>query len=174
MSPVDQIWGGWRARYIVGGEGRRPNDDSPGSVFTRLLTSGLPDEDTHIVHRGEHSFAVMNAYPYTVGHLLVLPYTELADVEDLDAVTTADLWATVTDAVRAVRAAVRPVGVNIGVNMGRAAGGSVPEHLHVHVVPRWPGDTNFMASIAGATTLPEALPVTAAKIRAAWPESPAR
>ncbi|HWL42472.1 MAG TPA: HIT domain-containing protein [Ilumatobacter sp.] len=169
MTALEHLWSGWRARYIVGGEGRRPDDGTPGSVFTRLLESGLPDEETNIVHRGELAFAVMNAYPYAVGHLLVLPYAEVPDLTDLDPATTAELWATVTDAVRAVRAAIHPLGVNVGVNLGRAAGGSVPEHLHVHVVPRWPGDSNFMATVAGATTLPEALPVTARKIRAAWP-----
>ena len=169
MTALEHLWSGWRSRYIIDGEGRRPDDGTPGSVFTRLLTSGLPDGDTNIVHRGQRTFAVMNAYPYSVGHLLVLPYEEIADLEDLDPETTTDLWATVSDAVRAVRQAVRPLGVNVGINLGRAAGGSVPEHLHVHVVPRWPGDSNFMATVAGATTLPEALPVTAQKIRAAWP-----
>ena len=168
MTALEHLWSGWRARYIVDGEGRRPADGTPGSVFTRLLTSGLPDDETHIVHRGDLTFAVMNAYPYSVGHLLVLPSAELANLEDLVGATTTELWATVTAAVRAVRVAVKPLGVNVGVNLGRAAGGSVPEHLHVHVVPRWHGDSNFMATVAGATTLPEALPVTARKIREAW------
>ena len=126
------------------------------------------DVDTHIVHRGEHVFAILNAFPYSVGHTLVLPYREVADLEDLAPDEFAELWATVTDVVRAIKAAYQPEGINVGVNLGRPAGGSVSEHLHVHVVPRWTGDGNFMTAIANTRTLPEALPDSAAKIRNAW------
>ena len=138
-------------------------------MFSRILHSGLPDVDTHIVHRGEHVFAILNAFPYSVGHLLVLPYREVADLEDLEPGEAAELWQTVTDAVVAIKAAYRPEGVNVGVNLGRPAGGSVSDHLHVHVVPRWTGDANFMTATANTRTLPEALPDTAAKLRATWP-----
>jgi ATP adenylyltransferase len=138
-------------------------------VFTRILRSGLPDDETHIVHRGPLCFAVLNAYPYSVGHLLVLPYREIGDLEELADDEAAELWATVTDAVVALKQAYRPEGVNVGVNLGRPAGGSVSDHLHVHVVPRWTGDSNFMTATANTRTLPEALPDTAAKLRAAWP-----
>jgi diadenosine tetraphosphate (Ap4A) HIT family hydrolase len=114
---------------------------------------------------------LLNAYPYAVGHLLVLPYREVADLEQLTAAETAELWATVTDAVRAVKAVLTPAGVNVGLNLGQPAGGSVSEHLHVHVVPRWVGDANFMTTTANTRTLPEALPDTAAKLRTAWPRS---
>jgi ATP adenylyltransferase len=99
----------------------------------------------------------------------VLPYREVADLEDLDADETAELWSTVTDAVRAVKAAYSPDGLNVGINLGRPAGGSVSEHLHVHVLPRWTGDANFMTAIANTRTLPEPLSDTASKVRAAWP-----
>ena len=99
----------------------------------------------------------------------MLPYREVADLEVLDPSEAADLWATVTDAVRAVKQAYSPDGVNVGVNLGRPAGGSVSEHLHVHVVPRWTGDANFMTTIANTRTLPEPLDETARKLRAAWP-----
>jgi ATP adenylyltransferase len=166
---IEPIWNGWRAAYLTG-EGRGdPLGD--GSLFTQILNSGLPDEATNVVYRGPKTFAIMNAFPYNPGHLLVLPYAELADLTDLDADTTIELWATVTAAVQAVRTAMHPAGVNVGVNLGRAAGGSVPDHLHVHVVPRWGGDANFMTTVANATTIPEALNVTAARIRTAWPSS---
>ena len=103
-------------------------------------------------------FAILNAFPYSVGPHVVLPYREVADLEELDADETAELWPTVTDAVTAVKHAYRPEGVNVGVNLGRPAGGSVSEHLHVHVVPRWTGDANFMTATANTRTLPEALP----------------
>lgn len=140
-------------------------------MFSAILRSGLSDDETHIVHRGQYSFVILNAYPYSVGHMLVLPYAEVADLEDLSAAETADLWATVTVAVRAVKAAFNPSGVNVGINLGQPAGGSVSGHLHVHVVPRWVGDVNFMTVTANTRTLPEALPDTAAKLRAAWPSA---
>ena len=101
----------------------------------------------------------------------MLPYREVADLEELTPDEAAELWATVTDAVVAVKQAYRPEGVNVGVNLGRPAGGSVSEHLHVHVVPRWTGDANFMTAMANTRTLPEALPDSAAKLRA-WPVRP--
>ena len=169
MTPLELLWNGWRATY-VSSLGARPAPTS-GSIFSAILASGLPDDETHILHRGPSCFAVLNAYPYTVGHLLVLPYREVADLEQLAAAETAELWATVTDAVRAVKAVLTPAGVNVGLNLGQPAGGSVSEHLHVHVVPRWVGDANFMTTTANTRTLPEALPDTAAKLRTAWPRS---
>ena len=163
---LDRIWNGWRSQYVNAGG---PDRSEAGSVFTQILRSGLPDEETFVVHRGVSVFALLNAFPYTSGHLMVLPYREVASLEDLDAAETAELWATVTDAVVAVRTAYRPGGVNVGINMGRAAGGSVNEHLHVHVLPRWEGDGNFMTAVATARTLPEPLDQSAGKLRAAWP-----
>ena len=138
-------------------------------MFTRILHSGLPDVDTHIVHRGTHVFAILNAFPYAVGHILVIPYREVGELEELTPDEAAELWQTVTDAVVAIKRAYAPEGVNVGLNLGRPAGGSVSEHLHVHVVPRWTGDANFMTATANTRTLPEALPDSAAKLRAAWP-----
>ena len=167
MSGLDRIWNGWRATY-VNELGDRPTEG--GSVFTQILVSGMPDDEANIVRRGTHTFVILNAFPYTSGHLMVLPYREVAALEDLTADEATELWATVTDAVRAVKAAYRPGGVNVGINMGRAAGGSVSEHLHVHVVPRWTGDANFMTAVAEARTLPEPLSLSARKLRDAWPE----
>jgi diadenosine tetraphosphate (Ap4A) HIT family hydrolase len=164
---LERIWNGWRATYV--GSAGSPPEPGEGSVFTRLLRSGLADAEANIVHRGPTCFAVLNAFPYGTGHTLVLPYREVADLEDLTAEETGELWSTVTDAVRAVKRAYSPEGVNVGLNLGRPAGGSVSEHLHVHVVPRWVGDANFMTTIANTRTLPEALSDTAAKVRAAWP-----
>ncbi len=138
-------------------------------MFTQILESGLPDEETYIVHRGTHTFAILNAFPYTTGHLMVLPYREIEGLEDLDDAEAAELWPTVTDAVTALKAAYHPGGVNVGINLGRAAGGSISEHLHVHVVPRWTGDGNFMTAIANARTLPEPLAESARRLRGAWP-----
>ena len=169
MTPVERLWNGWRGEYVTQAGGQRGADGA--SIFTQLLRSELPDEETNIVHRGERVFAILNAFPYISGHLMVVPYRQVATLEELDSDEHAELWRTVTDAVVAIKAAYRPGGVNVGINLGQAAGGSVNEHLHVHVLPRWCGDGNFMASVANTRTLPEALSTSAAKIRAAWPAS---
>lgn len=169
MSALDHLWSGWRSSYVTGESGRSP--DPSVSVFTHILRSGLSDEEAHIVHRGTTVFVILNAFPYSPGHMLVLPYREVADLVDLDDAERDELWAAVTDATVALRASHRPDAINVGINMGGAAGGSIAQHLHVHVVPRWAGDTNFMTSVASTRTLPEPLDVTAAKIRAGWGRS---
>jgi ATP adenylyltransferase len=164
---LERLWSGWRAAYVTS-VGSEPDDpDDARSVFTRLLESGLPDEDIHVLLRGPTCFAILNAYPYATGHTMVLPYREVPDLEDLTAQEVAELWATVTDVVRALKAAYSPEGINVGLNLGRPAGGSVSQHLHVHVVPRWTGDSNFMTAVANTRTIPEALVDTGAKLRAA-------
>lgn len=124
--------------------------------------------DDHIVKRGTHINAILNAYPYTSGHLMVVPVRHVGDLEELTPAEAAELWATTTQAVRALKAAYQPEGVNIGINLGRAAGAGVPGHLHVHVVPRWNGDTNFMTVTADTRVLPEALSRTRDKLVRAW------
>lgn len=168
MTGLERLWNGWRSTY-VSSVGPAAGESGEGSVFTQILRSGLSDDEANIVHRGERCFALLNAYPYATGHVLVLPYREVAGLEDLDAGETAELWSTVTDAVRAIKAAYRPEGVNVGINLGRPAGGSVSQHLHVHVVPRWTGDSNFMTAVANTRTLPEPLADTASRLRQAWP-----
>jgi ATP adenylyltransferase len=165
---LERLWSSWRASYVASAAPTRgaPSDD--GSVFTRILRSGLPDDETHVIRRGETCFVIANLFPYSSGHLLVVPYREVADLEHLTADETTELWTTVTEATRALRAAYRPDGMNVGLNLGRPAGGSIPDHLHVHVVPRWTGDSNFMSAIASTQTLPEPLDLTTRKVRAAW------
>ena len=170
MTGVERLWNGWRSTYVSSvGSDDRTDAERQGSEFTQILASGVSDAEANIVHRGEHVFAILNAYPYGTGHTLVLPYREIANLEELTAPESAALWATATDAVRAVKSAYGPDGVNVGINLGKPAGGSVSEHLHVHVVPRWTGDANFMTAVANTRTLPEPLGETARKLRAAWP-----
>ena len=165
---LERIWSGWRSAYVGGGPSGEATGSSP---FIALLQSGEDDVATHIVHRGPLVFAIMNIHPYTSGHLLVLPYREVADLVDLTAEETTALWSTVSDGVAAIRSVYSPDGLNVGLNLGRPAGGSVPSHLHVHVVPRWTGDSNFMSAVANTQTLPEAIGASAARVRAAWPTS---
>ena len=152
-----------------GPEGGNVPGDSE-SVFVRILNSGLPDVETHILHRGPLCFVILNAYPYTNGHCLVLPYRQVANLEDLTDAERNDLWSAVRDATVALKSAYAPSGLNVGLNLGTPAGGSVSQHLHVHLVPRWVGDTNFTVTIANTKVLSETLASTADRLRAAWPK----
>jgi ATP adenylyltransferase len=167
---LDRLWAGWRIPYVEsdGTAGDVPRDPSK-SLFEAIEQSGLPDEQTYVVWRGERCFALLNAFPYTSGHLMVLPKRAVAELEDLDADEQAELWDGVRAAVVALKAAYRPEGINVGINLGKAAGAGVPGHLHVHVLPRWSADTNFTTAIAEARVLPESLSATWRKLAAAWP-----
>ena len=121
-----------------------------------------------MVRRGERAFALMNLYPYSNGHLMVAPYRHVAEPGGLDAAERAELWALLEQALAALRAVMGPDGFNAGINLGRIAGAGVEGHLHLHVVPRWNGDTNFMPVLADVKVMPEHIARTAAKLRAAW------
>jgi ATP adenylyltransferase len=143
-----------------------------GCVFCAMWRSDQPDESTYVLWRGSRVFAVLNAYPYASGHLMVMPGRHAGELEELTVDERSELWRGVEQAVAAVKAAYRPDGLNLGANLGRAAGAGFPRHLHVHVVPRWNGDTNFMTSVAEARVLPEALPVSWARLHEFWPDPP--
>lgn len=169
---LDRLWAGWRTSYIDEVSGHDPKPDADlheGSLFERIFTSGEPDDETYIVWRGATCFALLNAYPYGTGHLMVLPQRAVADLEALTAEEALELWAAVTDAVVAIKAAYGPDGVNVGLNLGHGAGAGVPDHLHVHCLPRWTGDTNFMTAVAETRVLPEPLDLTWQRLRDHWP-----
>ena len=166
---LDRLWAGWRSAYVSGVAELDASGKIDRSVFSAILDSGAPDDETYVVWRGRRCFAILNVFPYGTGHLLVMPYREVPGLEDLDADEQAELWAGVRDAVVAVKAAYQPDGVNVGINLGRASGAGIPGHMHVHVLPRWSGDTNFMTAVAETRVLPESLADTWRKVRAAWP-----
>ena len=167
---LERLWAGWRIPYIEQDDEARARDIDPNrSLFESIEQSGLPDDESFVVWRGEHCFALLNAYPYTSGHLMVMPKRAIPDLELLTAAEQVELWSAVRDAVVAVKAAYHPEGVNVGMNLGTAAGAGVPDHLHVHVLPRWKGDTNFTTAVAELRVLPEALPVSWTRLTAAWP-----
>lgn len=172
MNGLDHLWAGWRSDYIEGVTTRPAEPE--GCVFCAILASGRPDEDTHVLWRHPKGLAVaiLNAFPYGSGHLMVMPTRHAPSPEELPADEGLAVWQGVTEAVTALRSAYRPDGLNIGANLGRAAGAGIPGHFHVHVLPRWDGDTNFMTSVAETRVLPESLSTSAAKIRAAWAELP--
>jgi ATP adenylyltransferase len=164
---LGRLWAGWRAAYLDDEGESGPGGDR--CVFCAILSSGEPDEVTKVLWRGPLTLAVLNAFPYTSGHLMVMPRRHAAELEDLEPDEAAELWAAVTDGVRALKAAYRPDGINVGANMGRAAGAGVPGHFHVHLLPRWVGDTNFMTTVAEARVLPESLALAWERLRRVWP-----
>lgn len=168
------LWAGWRTTYIENLHHHaaevRPDADGR-SLFERIFAAEMPDEESHVLWRGETCFAVLNVYPYGSGHLMVLPQRAVPDLGDLTGAESSELWAGVQAAVAAIRTAYEPEGVNVGINLGVGAGAGVPDHLHVHCLPRWLGDTNFMTALAETRVLPEPLSVSWQKLRAAWPSS---
>lgn len=166
---LEQLWAGWRQEYVTAATEAEREGDAGGCVFCRLARSGEPSEDNGVVWRGPLAFAALNAYPYASGHLLVLPLRHLGDLDELSAEESDALWAATRSAVTAITAAYAPDGINMGANLGRAAGAGIPRHLHLHALPRWSGDTNFMTSVAGVRVMPESLVVAWHKLRDAWP-----
>lgn len=164
--PLERLWAGWRSAYVTG---MTTADSEDGCLFCTL--EATDDEEALIVERTPLSFTVMNAFPYTPGHLMIAPRRHEAELEDLTAEEGADIFAVLQRAVRALKEASRPQGLNLGVNIGRVAGAGVPGHVHVHALPRWDGDSNFMTSVAEARVLSEDLRTTWKKLRDAWPDA---
>lgn len=164
----ERLWAGWRAAYIDGVTS--PDTNEAGCLFCTLAAS-TDDAEALVVERGNRIFTVMNAYPYTTGHLMVVPVRHEAHLEGLDSEEGSEIFEGLRRATLAIKAVMHPDGLNVGANLGRAAGAGVPGHCHFHVLPRWAGDTNFMTSIAEARVLPEDLRTTWKKLRAAWTSS---
>ncbi|HHY85527.1 MAG TPA: HIT domain-containing protein [Verrucomicrobia bacterium] len=151
----------WRIEYILS---PRPALDS--SLFTSIAQSS-DDEANYVIARDRTCFALLNRYPYTGGHLMVVPYRQTADLDDLTAEELTDLMQLTRRCKKALTQTMKPDGFNIGINLGKCAGAGILEHLHIHVVPRWNGDTNFMPVLGNTTVIPEALRDVAARLRAA-------
>jgi len=123
-----------------------------------------------ILHRGERAFIILNLYPYTSGHIMVSPYTHVSSLEALDPKTRAEMMELVTSSIVVLKKIYNPQAFNLGANIGEAAGAGIPDHIHLHVVPRWIGDTNFMSSVGGTRVLPESLEETYKRVRKVFQE----
>ena len=163
MTELDILWAGWRSQYVQG-LGQEEAEEAEGCIFCRL--PGQDDEEGLIIRRGDHAFAVLNRYPYASGHLMVGPYRHVAGPGDLDDDERSEMWSLLALGEEASRRAFSPDGFNIGANLGRVAGAGVPGHLHLHLVPRWAGDTNFMSVVGGTRVIPEDLADTWTRLRA--------
>jgi ATP adenylyltransferase len=169
---LEHLWAGWRSEYVAEATARDGDGMLDGDcVFCRIIATGAPSVDNGIVWRDGLSCVLLNAYPYTTGHLLVMPLRHLSGLDELETEESASLWEATRMAVAVQERAYGPDGANIGANLGRAAGAGIPAHLHMHVLPRWSGDTNFMTSVAGVRVMPEPLSETWSKLHAAWGEA---
>jgi ATP adenylyltransferase len=159
--PARQLWAPWRLEYIVGA------DEDEGCVFCRAAAGD--DEAGLVVHRGDHAFVLLNRYPYASGHLMVAPYRHEREFGELSAEEAVEVHRLAAAAIGALAEEMLPQGFNLGWNLGRIAGAGVVDHVHLHVVPRWAGDTNFMPVLADVKVIPEALDETRRKLADAWP-----
>ena len=162
LRRVERLWAPWRLEYV------QHADEGDECVFCRA--AALPeDEPELVVHRGELAFVLLNKFPYASGHLMVAPYRHGSSFADLDEPEALEVHRLSVDAIEALRAVYSPQGFNVGWNIGLVAGAGILEHGHVHIVPRWGGDTNFMPVLADVKVIPEHLAETRAKLADAWP-----
>jgi ATP adenylyltransferase len=165
VKGFDKLWAPWRMKYI---DGIGVTGDS-GCIFC-VKPGEDSDESNFIIHRGEHCFVILNIFPYNNGHLLIVPYKHTCDFEELGPETLLEMNLFAAIAIRAMKKTMRPDGFNMGMNLGRSAGAGIAEHLHLHLVPRWNGDTNFMPVVGGTKVISESLEGTYAKIKKAFGE----
>jgi ATP adenylyltransferase len=157
---MDTLHAPWRIEYILS-----PKPELKEGLFARIAQSS-DDIENLVIVRDRSCFALLNKYPYNGGHLMVVPYKEVPDLNGLTDEESADLWKLVRRCTNALTTVMKPDGFNVGINLGKVAGAGIAEHLHIHVVPRWNGDTNFMPVIANTGVVPQALIEVAAKLRA--------
>ncbi|MCC6165176.1 MAG: HIT domain-containing protein [Acidobacteria bacterium] len=157
---MDHLWSPWRLQYVTTG-GSVP----PGCVFCTADAGADAAQDALVVHRGTTCFVILNLFPYNNGHLMVVPGRHIATLGDATPEELHELMQLTQRAERVLRHAYQPHGLNVGINIGKAAGAGVADHLHIHVVPRWNGDTNFMTTVGESRVLPETLDATAARLR---------
>jgi ATP adenylyltransferase len=160
--------------YVSSASGGGPQASAVGPlapdecVFCAIFAAEASDEEKLVVHAGAEVIVMLNAFPYASGHLMVMPKRHLRRLDELTESEAAELWPTLQKAVSVLEQAYSPEGMNVGLNLGRAAGAGIPAHLHVHAVPRWVGDTNFMTVTASTRVLPEALADSLERLRKSW------
>ncbi len=162
MTNFDHLFTPWRYSYLSG-EKKKPEVDC---IFCAKI--GADDAAEHIVYRSAHVYVTLNLYPYNNGHLMIIPYAHVASIENMATDALTDLMLTTNAAIAALRRVYNPQAFNVGANLGEAAGAGVAGHFHLHVVPRWAGDTNFMSVVGSTRVIPDELDQTWRKLREAW------
>jgi ATP adenylyltransferase len=158
---MNHLWSPWRMAYI------ESNHEHPGCIFCEQLTQ--PDGASNLIlHRGSTTFVILNRFPYTNGHMMIVPYEHIDSIEELDQATLSELMLNSQRAVKVLRRVYGAQDFNLGMNIGEAAGAGIADHVHIHVLPRWSGDTNFMSTTADTRVLPEALEVSYSRLAEAW------
>jgi ATP adenylyltransferase len=160
---VERLWSPWRQEYIAK-SGAEPESERP-CFFCQAQQNPADDEQNFVLARGTHSFVILNRYPYISGHLMIAPAEHLGEFDRAPKSVTDEMMDLAKRAQTALREVYRPAGFNLGMNLGRVAGAGVAEHIHLHLLPRWDGDTNFMSSVADTRVLPEDLTTTFQKLR---------
>lgn len=160
---MDVLWSPWRYDYITGESG--PNREGTACIFCDILNAPASDEEKFILKRAGFNFVILNIFPYGTGHLMIVPYEHIADLDKADKETTDEMMDLVKRAQSALTEVYAPQGFNMGLNLGRAAGAGVAGHFHMHVLPRWIGDVNFMTAIGETRTMPESLRMTYDKLK---------
>lgn len=163
---LQRLWAPYRAAYIADLPDR--DAEQPREIDPFVVAPEKSDEDALIIARGETVYTLLNLFPYNSGHMMVVPYRKVANLEDLTPEETVELMEFAKLAVRTLKKVSRPEGVNVGLNLGRASGGSVSDHLHLHVIPRWAGDSNFITVIGGTKILPQLLRDTRDVLAEGW------
>ena len=158
---MERLWAPWRLEYV------QSADKQDGCIFCHAAEGD--DEEHLVVHRGEQAFVLLNKFPYSSGHLLVAPYRHGVNFDGLDDGEIVAIHRLGAQGLDALHTVYEPDGFNLGWNLGRAAGAGILDHVHLHVVPRWAGDTNFMPVLADVKVIPEHLVATRARLAAAWP-----
>ena len=159
---MNHIWSPWRMQYIS-----REKKSSSGCIFCHAVDCTDGDENL-IVRRVKLAYVILNRYPYTSGHVMVVPFEHKPSLVSLDKATLAEIMQLINESLRTIEALYKPEGFNVGANIGSIAGAGVAEHVHFHVVPRWGGDTNFMTAIGGTRVLPEELSQTYQRMKGSW------
>ncbi|UXA08948.1 HIT domain-containing protein [Mycobacterium sp. SMC-2] len=169
---LQRLWTPYRMNYLAEAPLKRDPNSSGKTEQPFTDIPLLSDEEGLVVARGELVYAVLNLYPYNPGHLMVVPYRRVSELEDLTAEESAELMSFMQKAIRVIKNVSRPHGFNVGLNLGTSAGGSLAEHLHVHVVPRWGGDANFITIIGGSKVIPQLLRETRQLLATEWAKQP--
>ncbi len=161
---MEYLWTPWRSAYM------KAKKTAQECVFCRAAQNPEADAKTLVVYRGEYCFVILNRYPYTSGHLMMVPYDHVAKLELASEESTRELMVLARQAEQVLESIYKPEGLNLGMNLGAAAGAGIAQHLHLHMLPRWSGDANFMTTVCDARVIPEALEETYRKVSAGFAE----